>query len=69
MQTKFVNLNVLAQDFGLPATYLRDLAISRKIPSLNVRGKLRFDTDAVAAALDKLAMGDGAGDEGVVDER
>jgi hypothetical protein len=62
MQTKFVGLNVLAQDFGLPATYLRDLAISRKIPSLNVRGKLRFDPDTVTAALDKLAMGEEKGD-------
>lgn len=62
MQTKFVNLNVLAQDFGLPATYLRDLAMSRKIPCLNVRGKLRFDPDDVAVALDKLAMGKETGD-------
>jgi len=62
MKTKFVNLNVLAQDFGLPAAYLRDLAISRKIPSLNVRGKLRFDPDSVTSALDKLAMGEERGD-------
>ena len=58
MQTKFVRLNVLVQDFGLPAAYLRDLAVNQKIPSLNVHGKLRFDLDAVECALDKLAMGE-----------
>jgi hypothetical protein len=57
MQTKFVNLNVLSQNLGLPAKYLRQLALSRKIPVLNVNGKLRFDLDAVEHALEKLTTG------------
>ena len=60
MQTKFVRLSALGQDLGLPTSYLRDLALSQKIPSLNVHGKLRFDPDAVEIALSKLAAGDEA---------
>jgi hypothetical protein len=57
METKFIGLSLLAQNLGLPSAYLRDLATTGKIPSLNVCGKLRFDPDAVERALGELATG------------
>lgn len=56
MKTKYINLNVLAQNLGLPANYLRRLALNREIPCLNVNGKLRFDADAVEETLEKLSI-------------
>jgi hypothetical protein len=56
MQTKYVNLSMLAQNLGLPANYLKQLALNHRIPYLNVSSKLRFDREAVENALEKLTI-------------
>ena len=60
----YVSLEVLARVFSLPRNYLTVLAKAGKIPSLIVKGQLRFNPDAVQSALGKMAteeVGDGAG--------
>jgi len=52
---KYISLEVLAATFKLPMSYLRELAETNNIPSLNVNGRLRFNPVAVQQALDKLA--------------
>lgn len=51
----YVSLEALAATFRLPQNYLRDLSGTHKIPSLNIKGRLRFNPTAVQYALDKLA--------------
>ncbi len=55
METKFENLESLSAQFRLPQRYLRELAVQKKIPFLIVGGRLRFNPDAVADALDRIA--------------
>ena len=52
---EYISLEVLAAKLRLPLKYLRKLAKTNKIPSLNVNGRLRFNPDAVQEALDKIA--------------
>jgi hypothetical protein len=51
----YLSLEALAATLSLPQNYLRGLAESEDIPSLNVNGRLRFNIIAVQQALDKLA--------------
>ena len=51
----YVSLEGLTATFRLPLSYLRELAKTNKIPSLNINGRLRFNPEAVQQALDKLA--------------
>lgn len=55
--TTYLSLDALAVTFGLPRTYLRELANAGIIPCLRVRGRLRFDERAVRDALRELAKG------------
>jgi len=55
----FVTLDALANIFSLPKEYLKKLAEDNLIPSLNVNGRLRFNTEAVQKALDCLAANGG----------
>ena len=59
----YISLEVLAAKVGLPKAYLKELTAKGLIPSLNVSGRLRFNPDAVKAALNELAAKRGAGDE------
>lgn len=65
METRkiFLNLEALAAELGLPQYYLRDLAKQRKIPALDVNGRLRFDPQDVGEALARLARQEGSGHE------
>ena len=54
-EKSYLPLVALAGTLNLPRTFLRELADQKKIPCLNVRGRLRFNPAAVKAALDKLA--------------
>lgn len=54
--TYYVSLESLSAEFRLPQRYLRDLARQKKIPCLIVAGRLRFNSRAVASALDELAV-------------
>ena len=51
----YIPLNKLSSRLGLPETYLKDLADRKVIPSLNVRGRLRFNPLQVQDALDGIA--------------
>ncbi len=53
----YLPLDALATTLGLPKGYLKDLAAQNKIPSLNVRGRLRFDIEQVRFALNRMAEG------------
>ena len=53
--TEFISLSRLSNRLGLPEAYLKNLAASGSIPSLNVKDRLRFNPVAVQHALDKLA--------------
>ena len=50
-----MSLDALSATFGLPRTYLRQLAVRDSIPSLTVSGKLKFDESSVRHALNQLA--------------
>ena len=54
-ENTFVTLDTLVNIFNLPKGYLRKLADENLIPSLNVNGRLRFNSEAVQKALDELA--------------
>lgn len=51
----YVSLEGLTATFRLPLSYLRELAETNKIPSLNIKGRLRFNPEAVQEALNKMA--------------
>ena len=56
MKTKiYKTLNVTASLLGLPTTYIKELAEKNKIPVLKVKGRMRFNPEAVQQALDKIA--------------
>ena len=55
---KYIPLEVLAGRLSLPQKFLKDLAIKKTIPSLNVNGRLRFNEDLVCAALDEISLED-----------
>lgn len=55
----FTSLDALATALGLPREYLRQLAETRAIPVLHVRGRLRFDPDQVQDALRAIAASGG----------
>ncbi|MFX0194592.1 MAG: hypothetical protein ACFFCW_00595 [Candidatus Hodarchaeota archaeon] len=61
IETKYISLSRLASHLGLPANYLRELSNKYLIPRLNVKGRLRFNPEAVQKALDDLAA-NGGGD-------
>jgi excisionase family DNA binding protein len=52
---KFITTEKLSSRLGLPRDYILELAQRKEIPSLNVRGRYRFNPEAVQSALDKLA--------------
>jgi len=52
---QLIPLDVLAKRLGLPLAYMRRLARSGRIPSLNVSGRLRFDLDLVYEALLRMS--------------
>jgi len=60
-QTKYITLGAMAEAVGLPRAYLRELAKSKQIPSLKVKGRRRFNPIAVDKALATLATEDGRG--------
>jgi len=55
MSTELLPLDALAARLELPRTYLRRLAETGEIPSLDANGRLRFDVEAVGEALRLLA--------------
>ena len=55
METTYYSLEATAARLNLPQSYIRQLAKEKKIPFLNVRGRLRFNPAAVQAALDRIA--------------
>jgi hypothetical protein len=61
METKsYINLRALAAKTGLPKGYIKELALSQKIPCLQVSGRLRFNPAAVQTELDRLAAKGGS---------
>ncbi len=54
-ESTFISLSALANRFGLPRSYLKRLADAKKIPSLNVNGRRRFNAASVEKALADLA--------------
>ena len=52
---KYISLEALASTFNLPQKFLRELAESKKIPTLKVGNRLRFNPKAVQQALDRFA--------------
>ena len=55
MDTTYYSLEAVAAKLNLPQTFIRQLADEKKIPCLNVRGRLRFNPAAVQAARDRIA--------------
>jgi len=55
MDTKLLNLHGLARELRLPLEWLRDEAKTGRLPCLNVRGRMRFNPDAVRAELAERA--------------
>ncbi len=53
--TEYISLEILAAKLKLPQNYLRNLAESHQIPTLNVGSRLRFNPEAVQQALNKIA--------------
>jgi hypothetical protein len=53
--TTYCSLEALAATFQLPQHFLRELALRRDIPSLNINGRLRFNPLQVQDALNQLA--------------
>ncbi|GAF76833.1 unnamed protein product [marine sediment metagenome] len=53
--TKYISLEALAATLKLPQKFLRELADNRKIPFLNVNGRLRFNPEVVQTILDQMA--------------
>jgi hypothetical protein len=51
----YISLSSLSVRLGLPETYLKNLAKNGDIPYLNIKGRFKFNPDAVQQALDKLA--------------
>ena len=49
------SLDGLASELALPRGYLRELVFRGEIPFLCVRGRLRFDVQAVREALKRVA--------------
>ena len=47
----FISLDRLTVKLGLPGSYLKKMAEQKKIPSLNVNGRLRFNLEQVKDAL------------------
>lgn len=66
-QVTYIPLGALATRLGLPQSYLKTLADKRAIPSLNVKGRLRFNPLQVQEALDRVAAEQRA--QGQTDER
>lgn len=52
---KLLNLHGLARELRLPAAWLKDEAEHGRIPCLQIGRKLRFNTEAVRAALAERA--------------
>jgi excisionase family DNA binding protein len=52
---RYITVSQLARKSNLPKAYLKRLAKANKIPSLNINGRLRFNSEAVQQALDELA--------------
>ena len=52
---EYISLEVLAAMLKLPNKYLKELAESNNIPSLDVNGRLRFCEQQVREALEVLA--------------
>lgn len=52
---EYISLECLSAQTNLPQRYLKELALSHRIPSLNVSGRLRFNPVEVQVALDRLA--------------
>ena len=50
------SLDALASELALPRSYLRELVSRGEIPFLRVRGRLRFDVQAVREALKRVAV-------------
>ena len=55
-QNAYVSLEVLAIRLGLPQSYLKEAAVKRIIPFLDVRGRKRFNPSEVQGALDRIAL-------------
>ncbi len=55
MDDEYISLDVLASRLSLPRRFLRESAAAGKIPSLNIKGRLRFEETAVREALRAMA--------------
>lgn len=56
MKTTYLPLEALAAVLNLPQSYLRKLAKQKRIPLLNVSGRMRFQERDVREALVKIAQ-------------
>jgi len=52
---KLYNLLGLSRKFNLPVKWLKEKAAKGQIPSLRIRGRFRFNIEAVEAALLEMA--------------
>lgn len=55
MSKKYISIKTTAKILNLPVSYLKVLADNKAIPFLVVNGRLRFNLEAVEAALNELA--------------
>ena len=51
----FISLTHLSSELKLPRDFIAELAKNGQLPSLNVKGRLRFNLETVKHALDNLA--------------
>jgi hypothetical protein len=56
---KIYNIQQLSKELVLPVDWLKEQAKAGNIPCLRIKSKLRFNLEAVEAALAKMAAGGG----------
>ena len=54
-ENTFISLDHLAARFGLPKSYLKELAEQRVIPHLQISGRMKFNPIQVQHALNRMA--------------
>lgn len=54
-KTKYVTESILANELGLPISWIKEEAISRRIPVLLVSGRRYYDREAVEEAIERQA--------------
>jgi hypothetical protein len=59
---KIYNIQQLSKELALPVDWLKEQAKAGNIPCLRIRNKLRFNLEAVEAAIAKMAAEEGGND-------